>query len=250
MPVQPPGPEGPALVRTGLQRLRRDADRLQLPPDLVRRRPDPVRLVAAGPEGRRTEGAATCGRRRRPGTAASPRGRLSTDGRRALRTAGPEPATRSFTVVDTSTSPAPACAEMRAPTCTAMPLTFAPAFSTSPVCRPARRSRPMSRAARTMAAAQRTARAGPSKVAKSPSPAVSISRPRWASSSLLAMARNRCWRSRQALSPRRTAISVEPTMSANSTVASQRSSPRASWRADVAVPKHTIASRSRSVSPS
>ena len=33
----------------------------------------------------------------------------------------PEPATRSFTVLETSTSPAPASAATRAPVCTAMP---------------------------------------------------------------------------------------------------------------------------------
>ena len=41
------GSEGTALVRAGRSRVRRDADRLQLPPDLVRRRRDAVRLVAA-----------------------------------------------------------------------------------------------------------------------------------------------------------------------------------------------------------
>ena len=51
--------------------------------------------------------------------------------------------------------------------------------STSPVCRPARISSPSGRTASTIACAQRTARAGPSNVAKNPSPAVSISVPRY-----------------------------------------------------------------------
>jgi hypothetical protein len=50
-------------------------------------------------------------------------------------------------------------------------------YSISPVCRPARISRSISRTASRMAHAQRMARVGPSNVAKKPSPAVSISVP-------------------------------------------------------------------------
>jgi hypothetical protein len=48
----------------------------------------------------------------------------------------PLPATRSFTVLETSTSPAPASPATRAPMCTARPRTVSPASSTSPVCTP------------------------------------------------------------------------------------------------------------------
>ena len=54
----------------------------------------------------------------------------------------PEPATRSSTVPETTTSPASACAATRAPMFTAMPATLPSAISTSPVCRPARTSSP------------------------------------------------------------------------------------------------------------
>jgi hypothetical protein len=72
-----------------------------------------------------------------------------------------EPATRSFTVLETSTSLAPASPATRAPMCTARPRMVSPATSTSPVCTPARISRPSSPTAPMEAAAQRTARAGP-----------------------------------------------------------------------------------------
>src|SRR5690348_17705328 len=53
-----------------------------------------------------------------------------------------------------------------------MPRTASPASSTSPVCRPARISRPSVRTDSTIALAERIARAGPSNVARNPSPAV------------------------------------------------------------------------------
>ncbi len=90
----------------------------------------------------------------------------------------PDPATRSRTVWETSTSPGPAIAATRAPMCTAMPPIFSPITSHSPVWSPARTVMPNERTALTIAEAHRIARAGPSKLAKSPSPAVSISRPR------------------------------------------------------------------------
>jgi hypothetical protein len=46
----------------------------------------------------------------------------------------PDPATRSLTVLDTSTSPASASAATRAPICTAMPPTSSPIVSHSPQC--------------------------------------------------------------------------------------------------------------------
>jgi len=69
--------------------------------------------------------------------------------------ASPEPATRSRTVCDTSTSPALADAATRAPMFTATPATLASRTSTSPVCRPARTSSPRGRTALIMAWAHR-----------------------------------------------------------------------------------------------
>ena len=103
-----------------------------------------------------------------------PRGRA----RRDPQTRGPNPATRSFTVRETSTSEAPAMPPIRAPMLTAIPPTFPAIVSTSPVWRPTRISIPSGFTASTAAWAQRTARAGPSKEAKNPSPAVSTSLPR------------------------------------------------------------------------
>src|SRR5207244_2330179 len=90
----------------------------------------------------------------------------------------PDPATRSRTVLETSTSPVPANPTTRAAMCTAIPATSSRWISISPVCRPLRTAIPSGRTRSTIAAAQRTARAGPSKVARNPSPVVLISRPR------------------------------------------------------------------------
>ena len=60
----------------------------------------------------------------------------------------PEPATRSLTILETSTSPGPALAATRAATCTAMPPMSCANNSHSPVCSPARTSTPRLRAAR------------------------------------------------------------------------------------------------------
>jgi len=57
----------------------------------------------------------------------------------------------------------------------ARPPSLSPTRSHSPVCTPARISRPRSRIDRTIAHAHRTATPGPSKLAKNPSPAVSSS---------------------------------------------------------------------------
>jgi hypothetical protein len=54
----------------------------------------------------------------------------------------PEPATRSRTVREMSTSPDSASAEMRAPVATAIPAIFAPTISHSPVWTPARTASP------------------------------------------------------------------------------------------------------------
>ncbi len=88
------------------------------------------------------------------------------------------PATRSFTVLETSTSLGPASAATRAPMFTAIPPTLRSIRSHSPVCRPARISMPSSRTPCVIACAHRIARAGPSNDAKKPSPAVSSSVPR------------------------------------------------------------------------
>ena len=66
--------------------------------------------------------------------------------------------------------------------CTAIPASLPPCSSHSPVCTPARMSSPIPRTDSTAASAQRIARAGPSKLARKPSPAVSISLPRKRSS--------------------------------------------------------------------
>ena len=72
----------------------------------------------------------------------------------------PEPATRSLTVLETSTSPGCAFEATRALVCTAMPATLPSMSSHSPVCRPARTSRPSSGMVSTIARAQVIARAG------------------------------------------------------------------------------------------
>ena len=89
---------------------------------------------------------------------------------------------RWHTVLDTSTSEAPAVEPTRAPMCTAIPATSSPRSSHSPVCRPARISSPSWRTPSRIAQAALIPRAGPSKLAKKPSPAVSTSKPRcWSS---------------------------------------------------------------------
>src|SRR5437867_1037840 len=132
----------------------------------------------------------------------------------------PDPATRSLTVLETRISPGPAWAATRAPMCTATPPIFSPTISHSPVCRPARTSSPSSRTESLIARAHRIARAGPSKLAKKPSPAVSSSRPRNRSS----WRRITTWceerSSAQRWSPRSDALAVEPTMSVKRTVLS------------------------------
>src|SRR4029078_3659467 len=80
------------------------------------------------------------------------------------------PLKRSFAVCETSPSPAPAAAATRAPITTARPATLPSCTSHSPVCTPARTSRPSPRTSQMIARAQRMARAGPS-------PAVSFSSP-------------------------------------------------------------------------
>ena len=93
-------------------------------------------------------------------------------------------------------------------------------ISHSPVWRPALISRPSERTASTIATAHPTARAGPSNVAKKPSPAVSVSTPRWRASSSLTTEWCRRTRSFQARSPSDACSSVDPTISVNRTVAS------------------------------
>ena len=103
-----------------------------------------------------------------------------------------------------------------------MPCTAEASSSTSPACRPARTSRPCERSVTMISEAQVTPRAGPSKVARKPSPALSISRPRWPAIALRTRSR---WPSSsidQARSPSAAARSVEPTMSVKRTVANAR----------------------------
>ncbi len=70
-------------------------------------------------------------RRQVPGTPFSSRSPRSSN-------CSPEPAARSRTVLDASSSLPPAAAMIRAAVGTLMPVTFAPLFSTSPTCNPAR----------------------------------------------------------------------------------------------------------------
>ena len=97
--------------------------------------------------------AATANNRRGPGTP------LSSYSPRSSNTS-PDPATRSTTVFETSTSPAPASAPTRAPMLTAMPVSLLSTFSHSPVCRPALISSPSDRTASRIASAQRMASCG------------------------------------------------------------------------------------------
>ena len=106
---------------------------------------------------------------------------------------------------------------------TAIPATSSPTSSHSPVCRPARTLSPSAATASTISLAQRTARAGPSKVARKPSPIVLTSVPRQRASASRTTVLCSSSSSRQRPSPSRAACSVEPTMSVNSTVASTRS---------------------------
>ena len=78
---------------------------------------------------------------------------------------------------DTRTSPGPASAATRAPMCTAIPAIHTPRRSHSPACSPALSVTAISRFASIAANAQRTARAGPSNVARNPSPIVFTSWP-------------------------------------------------------------------------
>src|SRR5262249_46688406 len=94
-----------------------------------------------------------------------------------------EPATRSLTVLDTSTSSGPAAARMRAAMWTAMPPTSSPISSHSPVWSPVRTWIPSRRTRWRIEQAQRIARAGPSNVASTPSPVGFTSRPRKAARS-------------------------------------------------------------------
>ena len=66
---------------------------------------------------------------------------------------------------------------IRDPMATPIPPTLPSIVSTSPVWTPARTSRPISLTDPTISVAHRTAAAGPSSVAKKPSPAVSTSVP-------------------------------------------------------------------------
>src|SRR5215208_445014 len=100
----------------------------------------------------------TLWRRQRPGTPLSSCSPASSNCR-------PEPATRSFTVCETMTSPALAIAATRAPIDTVRPLHLSSMTSHSPVCTPALTSIPRSRTRSVTSSAQRIARAGPSKEA-------------------------------------------------------------------------------------
>jgi hypothetical protein len=76
----------------------------------------------------------------------------------------PAPATRSVTTRDTRTSLGRHFPITRAAACTAMPPISCPLISTSPVCSPARRGKPICLAAAPNAKAQRTARPGSTRI--------------------------------------------------------------------------------------
>ena len=93
----------------------------------------------------------------------------------------PEPVVRSLTVRLAKTSPGPAKAAIRAAMWTAMPPMSSSRSSTSPVWSPARTDSPMPLASPPKLEANRAARAGPSKVARTPSPVVLTTRPEYLS---------------------------------------------------------------------
>ena len=158
-----------------------------------------------------------------------------------------EPATgrRSFTVWETSTSDGPASAPIRAPIrhgdAADLPvdrLDLAGVHARADLDAERRDRR------RRSPSAQRTARAGPSNVAKNPSPAVSTSVPRNRPSSARTTPVVLARRARpSALSPSSAAFSVEPTMSVNITVASTRSRSASSPRTSAT--KRSISSSER-----
>ena len=132
----------------------------------------------------------------------------------------PAPRESSAAVLETSTSPAPPSAMMRAPTTTVIPPSFLPIRSHSPKWTPARISTPRSRTASAIEQAQVIAGAGSLKLAKKPSPAVSSSVPPKRLSSRRTI---RWWASTRAFqrrSPSSSAIAVLSTMSVNRTAAS------------------------------
>jgi len=135
----------------------------------------------------------------------------------------PDPATKSVTVRETSTSPVPASDDTRCPMWTAMPPISSPRVSTSPTCSPALTSMPRARTASQIAIAHLIARAGPSNVASRPSPVGFTFRPRNRSSSLATIEswRSSIWAHRW--SPSRVACAVDLTISVNMTVARARS---------------------------
>ena len=109
---------------------------------------------------------------------------------------------------------------------------------------------PSSRTASSIACAHRTARAGPSNVARNPSPVVSTSVPRWRVDLALRplVMSARAVASTRA-SPSSAALLVESTMSVNSTVASTRSASAASGRTPGGTPRPPRAERSGSLGP-
>ena len=135
----------------------------------------------------------------------------------------PDPSTRSRTVPETNTSPAPARAAIRAPMCTPIPPGLSPTWTASPTWTPARIWMPRGRTASTIAQAHRIARAGLGNEAKKPSPALSTSRPPWRRSSRRTVAWWRSSTSAHRSSPMATACVVESTMSVNRMAAGMRS---------------------------
>ena len=159
----------------------------------------------------------------------------------------PDPSTSSFTVPETTISPAPAWATILAATFTAMPARSSPRRSHSPVWIPARISIPNgSNGIASMARAARIAFAGPSNTARNPSPRVLIARPPKFS---ICARTTSSWRSTRAFhrsSPSSAARSVEETMSVNRIVANARSG-SARWRDPVR--NSSISSMTGSQSP-
>ncbi len=153
--------------------------------------------------------------RRSPSTPLRDRGPRSSNSK-------PAPSTASRTERDTSTSPGAASAMTRAAMWTPIPPTFFPLPSTSPVWIPQRISSAASRTVERIASAQAIARAGTSKTARKPSPAVLISRPANRRSSRRTRLSCSSRSFRHSRSPSPVARSVEPTMSVKRRVASDR----------------------------
>ena len=135
----------------------------------------------------------------------------------------PEPTTRSLTVLDTSTSPGAPSAPTRAPMLHRHPRDVIAQHLALAGVHAGTDLYPEGPAPSDDRLGASDARAGPSKVARKPSPVVLISGPRWRFSSLADQCVVALEQRPPAAVPQLGARSVDPTMSVNSTVSSLRS---------------------------